>query len=188
MTKILAFDLGTNYGYCVKDGSQVHFGGSTLKDKKHGARFKQFHHELTYLFNLHKPDIVSYELVRRFMSSDAAYIYCGLRAIMLVAAHEFGCEVLELSPTEIKKAFTGDGKAKKPDVISRCIELGHAIPFYNNRMPAKCDKELREWHQHFGGDLDMANPHYLAGYYSIVIPYLDDNIADAVAIAYTTKV
>lgn len=74
-------------------------------------------------------DVVAYEKVYRFMSSAAAHTYGMYRGELLriYDRDEAGTDIIELSPTDIKKAFTGSGRAVKDDIIATAQGMGVTI-------------------------------------------------------------
>lgn len=128
MINILSLDLGTKTGFHVKNFEHESYGLISLaKYKSHPEKFIMFYNSIRKLIDDNVIDVIAYEEVKRFMSSASAHLYGGFRAILLMVAYSRDCEVYGLSPTEIKKSFTGSGKAKKDDMIAKCLELKYAV-------------------------------------------------------------
>ena len=119
--RVLALDLATTTGFAligsgiITSGSQ-YFGTRPKKGQPHppaGLQFAQFENWLKNHLRDDKPLEIAYEEVFRWMSSSAAHVFCGLRAIMLKEALRAGIPCFAYSPTTIKKDWTGNGAAKK---------------------------------------------------------------------------
>ena len=127
--RVLALDLATTTGFAligsgiITSGSQ-YFGTKVKKGQPHppaGLQFAQFENWLKNHLRDDKPLEIAYEEVFRWMSSSAAHVFCGLRAIMLKEALRAGIPCFAYSPTTIKKDFTGAGNAKKEVMIATAL-------------------------------------------------------------------
>jgi Holliday junction resolvasome RuvABC endonuclease subunit len=109
-------------GWAVTRGGKLVAGGTAILKGKNtesaGMRFLRARNTLKDLLAIHQPDIVCYEAVKRFMSSASALVYNGILAQLLVLCEETGDTYLGVSPKEIKKHATGNGNAKKEDIIA----------------------------------------------------------------------
>ncbi len=122
---ILGIDIGTTTGYALVDKQGVckASGSKKFKSSDLGKRFleaREFFAALLNITNLPPEEqvlIVYYERVRRFMSSQAALVYCGILAQLMTCCVERGITLEEFSPTEIKKFAVGKGKASKEEMI-----------------------------------------------------------------------
>lgn len=121
------------------EGSMFLSGSIKLKGD-HGNRFVTLYKFLQE----NKPDVIIYEEVRRFMSSAAAYIFCGLRAAMLMYAHQHKIPVNGVAVTSIKKFWTGSGKASKMDMIDETVKRTGILPNDDNEADA-----IAMWHYHW---------------------------------------
>ena len=132
MHKILAIDLGSKYGFALASleatGIAIIASGSNdLKrktsnlsiDLNHAAsRFIIAKDDFDIMLSTLKPDVICFEKVYRWASAQAAFIYNGLLSQLLISCHNNQIPFLEFSPKEIKKAMTGNGNAKKIDMIN----------------------------------------------------------------------
>lgn len=134
INKIVGIDLGTNMGiaYCssLKNNFTVnHLDWHCLKGKNvesQAMRFIKARKIFIDICNSDTPTLIAYESVKRFMSSDASFIYNGLLSQLLTVAEEYNIPYIGYSPKEIKKAVTGNGNASKDDVIAWA--LNHIVP------------------------------------------------------------
>lgn len=69
--------------------------------------------DLHELFEHHKPHAVAVEKLFFGKSSTTAMKVAHARGVALLMAAQSGCPVFEFTPSQIKKAVTGDGKANK---------------------------------------------------------------------------
>lgn len=128
---VLALDLATTCGFAIlrADGrieSGVESFAPKTKDRE-GARWVRFHGWLVDLKQAHSDiDLIAYELVVGGVPGQvfAAQIYGGFLALTQRFAEHHGIEYRGHHVGTIKKAWTGNGAAKKDAMIARCIELG----------------------------------------------------------------
>lgn len=127
--RAIALDLATTTGFAligsgiITSGSQ-YFGTKIKKGQPHppaGLQFAQFENWLKTRLRDDKPNEIAYEEVFRWMSSSAAHVFCGLRAIMLKEALRHQVPCFAYSPTTIKKYWTGMGNAKKDAMVATTI-------------------------------------------------------------------
>tara|TARA_R110000803_G_scaffold50217_2_gene104329 strand:+ start:133 stop:681 length:549 start_codon:yes stop_codon:yes gene_type:complete len=123
--KILALDLATKTGWAllangVTSCGVVNFGNGKKKadGKDPDAPQARFEDWIAKHIRLWKIDVVVYEEVYRWMSQRAANIYNGQRGYMRSKAYRCGIKRVSYSPPTIKKHFTGNGHAKKKDMIA----------------------------------------------------------------------
>ena len=127
--RVLALDLATTTGFAligpgiITSGSQ-YFGTKVKKGQPHppaGLQFAQFENWLKNHLRDDKPLEIAYEEVFRWMSSSAAHVFCGLRAIMLKEALRAGIPCFAYSPTTIKKYWALTGNANKNLMVATTI-------------------------------------------------------------------
>lgn len=122
--QILSLDLATSAGWCYIEGTEYLYSGVlSLKDQggHGGLRFLKFQN---WLHDYRGVNEIFYEKIDRFESGDAAKVYCGLRAILLLFSLQHGIQVHGLTPKTIKKHFTGNGNASKELVCKVAHQLG----------------------------------------------------------------
>lgn len=128
---VLALDLATQTGFALrrKDG-KVESGSLSLAMRKHensGSRWLKLRHWLQDMHAKHEIDEVHFEdcvILSGPGQTQTARVYGGF-----VATVEMYCEHRQIAYHlhrigAWKKRFTGNGAAKKPDVIAVCKQLG----------------------------------------------------------------
>ena len=132
---VLALDLGMNTGWALaRPGRDVLFGTQVFEaSAAHpGAVFQA---QRNWLHNTKAAqdrygcpiERIVFERVAgmKWGSLAALESQYGMRAILLAWACHHAIPVEGLIPQTIKARFTGDRKAKKPDMIARARALGH---------------------------------------------------------------
>lgn len=154
---VLSLDLGSNMGWClIKDNQILYSGVAHHKPKletKKGTKFRDFQLWIEEFGNL---DEIWYEEVLFVTSRNQMLIWAGYLAILQIYGVTANIPVVGVSPGAWKKAFTGNGAAKKPEICNKAIELGWKNGEYNTEknndeadaigiafaMMASRDKEL----------------------------------------------
>lgn len=115
---ILGIDIGTTTGwsFVAEDGRVTETESKKFKAPTLAGRFMEARTLFETLIQ-QGCEVVYYERVRRFMSSQAALVYCGILAQLMIVCEESDIPLEELSPTEIKKFAIGKGKASKQEMI-----------------------------------------------------------------------
>lgn len=126
--RVLALDLATTTGHALLSAGIVSSGSQDFHSKVKkgvapypGEQFARFENWLKERLRDDKPEAVAYEEVFRWMSSSAAHVFCGFRAIMLKESLCAGIHVHPYTPSAIKKFWTGNGAAKKDLMIAQTI-------------------------------------------------------------------
>jgi len=110
---ILALDLGTKCGWAAENCSGVW----NLKPSTHesaGERYRKFKY---YLGTQKIPTFIVYEEIHAHAAVDAAHVWGGLEAILQTYCLEYKIEYKGVGVGTIKKHATGNGHAKKDDMI-----------------------------------------------------------------------
>jgi crossover junction endodeoxyribonuclease RuvC len=121
--RIFGIDPGserTGYGCVETDGRRHHliaFGaiGSHPADS-FPQRLARIHRELSGLLVQCRPDCVAVESLFHAVNARSALKLGHARGVAILAAVEAGCEVVEYTPAEIKRAIVGYGRADKHQV------------------------------------------------------------------------
>ena len=79
-------------------------------------RLARIHAELASLLASHHPDCVAVENIFYATNVRSALKLGHARGVAILAAFEAGCEVVEYTPAEIKRAVVGYGRAEKHQV------------------------------------------------------------------------
>ena len=79
-------------------------------------RLKKLYDALTEVLKIYQPDVVALEDVFFGLDFSAAVRIGEARAVAMLAATHFNVDVSEYSPTHIKQAVTGNGRADKVQV------------------------------------------------------------------------
>ncbi|HEX4997918.1 MAG TPA: crossover junction endodeoxyribonuclease RuvC [Terriglobia bacterium] len=121
--RVLGVDCGsrvTGYGVIDTDASgcvYVHCGVIRLAATESlAARLKTIHHGLSEIIRQYQPDAVAFESMFHAVNVQSALRLGHARGVSMFAAAEAELPVYEYSPTEVKSAVTGYGRAEKPQV------------------------------------------------------------------------
>jgi crossover junction endodeoxyribonuclease RuvC len=79
-------------------------------------RLARIHRELSTLLSRCRPDLVAVESVFYANNARSALKLGHARGVAILAAVEAGCEVVEYTPAEVKRAVVGYGRADKRQV------------------------------------------------------------------------
>lgn len=121
--RIFGIDPGserTGYGCVETNGSRHHLvacGAITSRSSDvFPDRLARIHRELTALLVSCRPDCVAIENLFHANNVRSALKLGHARGVAMLAAVEAGCEVVEYTPAEIKRAVVGYGRAEKHQV------------------------------------------------------------------------
>jgi crossover junction endodeoxyribonuclease RuvC len=121
--RIFGIDPGserTGYGCVETDGRRHHLVACGAITAAAGdgfpERLARIHHELTTLLADCRPDCVAIENLFHATNARSALKLGHARGVAILAAVESGCEVLEYTPAEVKRAVVGYGRADKRQV------------------------------------------------------------------------
>lgn len=123
---ILAIDLGNELGYAIKKHSTIESGWKRLTNGSKNHSGKKFELFRLWLDELDEIDIkeIYYEDVRRHNGLFAARAYGGYLAILQMWAHERNIECSGVGVGQIKKFWTGNGRADKEMMIKEANKRG----------------------------------------------------------------
>ena len=121
--RIFGIDPGserTGYGCVESDGRRHRLVtcGAITAPPAGGLpqRLSNIYRELTSLLRTAQPDCVAIENVFYSVNARSALRLGHARGVAMLAAVEAGCEVVEYTPAEVKRAVVGNGRAEKPQV------------------------------------------------------------------------
>ena len=130
---VLGIDPGTaalGYGIVEAKGGRVRMvDGGTLVTKPDASlpmRLLQIHGLLDELIALHRPDLLAVERLFFSRNVQTAFAVGQARGVVLLAAAQAEVPVREATPSEIKLAVTGSGRADKEQVgrmVAVCLGL-----------------------------------------------------------------
>ena len=121
--RIFGIDPGserTGYG-CVETDGRCHqliaCGAITASaGDPFPQRLARIHRELAALLASHRPECVAVESLFHAVNARSALKLGHARGVAILAAVEAGCDVVEYTPAEIKRAVVGYGRAEKHQV------------------------------------------------------------------------
>jgi len=121
--KVFGIDPGserTGYGCVETDGRRHQLIACGAITAAGGDPFPQrlarIHRELAALLASHRPDCVAVESIFHAVNARSALKLGHARGVAILAAVEAGCDVVEYTPAEIKRAVVGYGRAEKHQV------------------------------------------------------------------------
>jgi crossover junction endodeoxyribonuclease RuvC len=121
--RIFGIDPGsirTGYGCVETDGRRHHLIAcgaiASQAADSFPDRLARIHCELALLLKLHRPDAVVVENVFHAKNARSALKLGHARGVAILAAVQAGCEVIEYTPAEVKRAVVGYGRAEKHQV------------------------------------------------------------------------
>jgi len=121
--RIFGIDPGserTGYGCVETDGRRHHLVAcgaiAALAGDSFPHRLARIHAELSSLLVACRPDCVAIENLFYATNVRSALKLGHARGVAMLAAVEAGCEVVEYTPAEIKRAVVGYGRAEKQQV------------------------------------------------------------------------
>ena len=121
--RIFGIDPGsvrTGYGCVETDGRRHHLvacGAITvLAGDSFPHRLARIHRELTALLATHRPESVAIENLFHSTNARSALRLGHARGVAMLAAIQAGCEIVEYTPAEVKRAVVGYGRAEKQQV------------------------------------------------------------------------
>ena len=131
MKTILALDLGTKTGWALTEFGKISSGSEDFKATRFQSADRRFVNFKDWLNKkrdktlLAKIDVIYFEEVRRHIGVDAAHCYGGFKAILTTFCQENGISFQGMAVGTIKKFITGNGAAKKDQVIAAVRNRGY---------------------------------------------------------------
>jgi crossover junction endodeoxyribonuclease RuvC len=110
----------TGWGVVRAEGSRLIVEGCGVIEADEALplaeRLKLIAEPLRAALTQHRPEAVFVESMFHHKNVKTAFVLAHARGVALLSAAECGLSVTELSPSEVKKAVTGSGKAEKGQV------------------------------------------------------------------------
>ncbi len=140
MKTILGVDPG--FGRCgfailekTKKGEELKAFGTikSLPQSNFPNRLQEIAEDFQEILEKYKPDIVSIEDLFFTNNVTTGIQVAEVRGVLIFLAQKFGAQICEPKPVEIKKAFCGNGNAKKGE-IQKMAKL-----HFNLEKKPKCD-------------------------------------------------
>jgi Holliday junction resolvasome RuvABC endonuclease subunit len=119
--RTFAVDCATTTGYAHNCGGGVRSGFRTFDVKRGespGMRFLRFREWLQAELRAWQPELVVFERPERFKSGAADEVCLGLTTRVQEVAATLGIDHTPIGPSTLKKWATGNGNAKKPEMIA----------------------------------------------------------------------
>jgi Holliday junction resolvasome RuvABC endonuclease subunit len=133
-TSILALDLANHTGYAVRrrDGKILH-GVENFSPRASwspGQRWQRFRSWLAETIVSHNINAIAYEVVIQAQgrsSVAAGDVYGGFKAVMEMVADSHRLEIHPVHVATVKKTWTGNHMAKKPDMVIQAKARGFRV-------------------------------------------------------------
>lgn len=126
----LGFDPGlatTGYGIVQKKGSRLQYIGHgvirTTSSKSVEKRLNTIYESARKLIEHYSPDVIAVEKLYFEKNVTNGLLVAQARGVLLLASAQAGRVVAEFSPTEVKTALVGYGRAEKCQVQSMVQRL-----------------------------------------------------------------
>lgn len=133
---LLALDLATRVGFCRGRGDSLPVVGSYALDAQPheiGAFLSEFELWLASVLTDAEPEIVIFEspAPAGFNSLASIRKTLGLAGLTEMVCFRRNIEVREVAPATVKKALTGSGRAKKPEMMAAARAFGIDPQFHD---------------------------------------------------------
>lgn len=124
---IAALDISLNTGWATGAAGVISFGtrsfsASAGDDARAGRRFREW---VNGFLDEKKPAVLVIE--RPFFRGDCTWLLVGLAWEAHRSAEERGIPRFDYQPSTIKKFLTGDGRAKKPQMVQAARARGFNV-------------------------------------------------------------
>ncbi len=126
--------LGIDPGFAIVGWGVVEYSGSKFKTIAYGSiqtpagmrieeRLFQIQKQLNFLFDTYHPDAMAVEELFFNNNITTGIRVAEARGVILVAAEAHGVPIAEYTPSQIKQAVVGYGKAEKKQIIAMVTML-----------------------------------------------------------------
>ena len=126
--------LGIDPGFAIVGWGVVEYSGSKFKTIAYGSiqtpagmrieeRLFQIQKQLDFLFDTYHPDAMAVEELFFNNNITTGIRVAEARGVILVAAEAHGVPIAEYTPSQIKQAVVGYGKAEKKQIIAMVTML-----------------------------------------------------------------
>jgi len=104
---------------------------TTPTDARLQTRVQTIFREIQEILDVHEPDELSIERLFFSRNVSSAIEVSHARGVVLLAAAEYGIDVFEYTPNQIKQAVTGSGRADKKQMqkmVGMMLGIDEKIP------------------------------------------------------------
>jgi crossover junction endodeoxyribonuclease RuvC len=119
--------LGIDPGYAIVGFSVLDYDGNKFKVVEYGqvnskaglampVRLKMIYDDMMYIVEKYAPDTMAIEELFFNNNAKTAINVAQARGALILAAENFGVDVVEYTPLQVKQAVTGYGRADKNQV------------------------------------------------------------------------
>lgn len=126
--------LGIDPGFAIVGWGVIEYSGSKFKTIAYGSiqtpagmrleeRLAQIHKQMNLLFETYRPDAMAVEELFFNNNITTGIRVAEARGVILVSAEEHGVKIAEYTPSQVKQAVVGYGKAEKKQIISMVTML-----------------------------------------------------------------
>ena len=126
--------LGIDPGFAIVGWGVIEYSGSKFKTIAYGSiqtpagmrleeRLAQIHKQMNLLFETYRPDAMAVEDLFFNNNITTGIRVAEARGVILVSAEEHGVKIAEYTPSQVKQAVVGYGKAEKKQIISMVTML-----------------------------------------------------------------
>ena len=126
--------LGIDPGFAIVGWGVIEYSGSKFKTIAYGSiqtpagmrleeRLAQIHKQMNLLFETYRPDAMAVEELFFNNNITTGIRVAEARGVILVSAEEHGVKIAEYTPSQVKQAVVGYGKAEKRQIISMVTML-----------------------------------------------------------------
>jgi Holliday junction resolvasome RuvABC endonuclease subunit len=126
--RVLALDLATKFGFCDSEG----LGSVQLARETRHIDFFLWLEERLINYNRGEA-ATNYEAVvienAICQMGHANEVFHELKTCVKILCSTYGINLHLMSPTHVKKVFTGNGGAKKDAMIDECLRRGIKVPY-----------------------------------------------------------
>jgi Holliday junction resolvasome RuvABC endonuclease subunit len=127
---VLALDLGTHCGWAAakRDGA-MEYGTESFHRLSGGNKWASFRAWLSTLVGKQDIDVVYFEDVKAHGPGQvlAAHAYGGFLAMAQMVCHQHNVRMVGVGVGTVKKAWTGKGNARKPEMIAAAQAKGFRV-------------------------------------------------------------
>lgn len=119
--------LGIDPGYAIVGWGVVEYSHGHFKPLGYGAitteastpfpeRLQIIYNDMCYLFEKYKPDAMSMEKLFYNSNQKTVIDVAQARGVITLAAQNYGKDIFEYTPLQVKQSVTGYGRAEKKQV------------------------------------------------------------------------